>query len=545
MRILDVNNLSVKFTQKEEDFEAVKGISFSLNSGEILGLIGESGSGKSVTSQSITRLIEDAKYAGSVSYFSNNQCIDLINCSNSQLQIIRREEVAYIFQEPMTALNPLMPCGDQILESSSTKNKDVLFELLHKVELNDVERIAKSYPHELSGGQRQRIMIAMALAKKPKLLIADEPTTALDIAIQREILALLKKLSTENKMGILFITHDLLSLGEFADRIAVMYHGKIVEQNKASKILNSPKHPYTQALLESRPSYRKKGNILEEISDLLVESNGYLVYKKPTLEKLPANTPHDKVILELHDIGKYHVQNGIFKRTKNQVLEDINLKVNHGDIVGLIGESGSGKSTIAKIVLRIWEETSGKILLHKKDINSFDDLSREIQLVFQDPFSSLNPKHTIGKAISEVFHISDKKLKSKELKQKSIELIKTVGLTESDYYKYPHEFSGGQRQRICIAKALAKEPKFIVLDEAVSALDVSIQAKILNLLNQLKAKKGLTYLLISHDMNVVSYFCNKIVVLKNGRIIESGDSEELINNPKSDYTKSLLESSIN
>lgn len=545
MRILDVNNLSVKFTQKEEDFEAVKGISFSLNSGEILGLIGESGSGKSVTSQSITRLIEDAKYAGSVSYFSDNQCIDLINCSNSQLQIIRREEVAYIFQEPMTALNPLMPCGDQILESSSTKNKDVLFELLHKVELNDVERIAKSYPHELSGGQRQRIMIAMALAKKPKLLIADEPTTALDIAIQREILALLKKLSTENKMGILFITHDLLSLGEFADRIAVMYHGKIVEQNKASKILNSPKHPYTQALLESRPSYRKKGNILEEISDLLVESNGYLVYKKPTLEKLPANTPHDKVILELHDIGKYHVQNGIFKRTKNQVLEDINLKVNHGDIVGLIGESGSGKSTIAKIVLRIWEETSGKILLHGKDISSFDDLSREIQLVFQDPFSSLNPKHTIGKAISEVFHISDKKLKSKELKQKSIELIKTVGLTESDYYKYPHEFSGGQRQRICIAKALAKEPKFIVLDEAVSALDVSIQAKILNLLNQLKAKKGLTYLLISHDMNVVSYFCNKMVVLKNGRIIESGDSEELINNPKSDYTKSLLESSIN
>lgn len=545
MRILDVNNLSVKFTQKEEDFEAVKGISFSLNSGEILGIIGESGSGKSVTSQSITRLIEDAKYAGSVSYFSDNQCIDLINCSNSQLQIIRREEVAYIFQEPMTALNPLMPCGDQILESSSTKNKDVLFELLHKVELNDVERIAKSYPHELSGGQRQRIMIAMALAKKPKLLIADEPTTALDIAIQREILALLKKLSTENKMGILFITHDLLSLGEFADRIAVMYHGKIVEQNKASKILNSPKHPYTQALLESRPSYRKKGNILEEISDLLVESNGYLVYKKPTLEKLPANTPHDKVILELHDIGKYHVQNGIFKRTKNQVLEDINLKVNHGDIVGLIGESGSGKSTIAKIVLRIWEETSGKILLHGKDISSFDDLSREIQLVFQDPFSSLNPKHTIGKAISEVFHISDKKLKSKELKQKSIELIKTVGLTESDYYKYPHEFSGGQRQRICIAKALAKEPKFIVLDEAVSALDVSIQAKILNLLNQLKAKKGLTYLLISHDMNVISYFCNKMVVLKNGRIIESGDSEELINNPKSDYTKSLLESSIN
>lgn len=544
MKILEINNLSVKFSQEGTNFEAVKGISFFLNAGEILGLIGESGSGKSVASQSITRLIEDAIYSGSVNYYIDNQCIDLIQCSNTQLQKIRKEEIAYIFQEPMTALNPLITCGDQIMESSFTKNNDILYDLLNKVELTDVERIAKSYPHELSGGQRQRIMIAMALAKKPNLLIADEPTTALDIAVQREILTLLKKLSIEENMGILFITHDLLSLREFADRTTVMYHGEIVEQDKTSKILNSPNHPYTKALIESRPSYRKKGNILEEIGDLLVETNGNLTYKKPMLQRLTPNIPSDEVILELKDVGKYHVQNGLFSKTKNQVLEDISLQVNRGDIIGLIGESGSGKSTIAKIILRLWKETSGTISLHGNEIQSFSDLSKEIQLVFQDPFSSLNPKHTIGKAISEVFQISKENLKSKDIKQKSIELIKTVGLSDNDYQKYPHEFSGGQRQRICIAKALAKEPKFIVLDEAVSALDVSIQAKILNLLNQLKSEKDLTYLLISHDMNVVSYFCNKLVILKNGKIIESGDTEELIKNPKSEYTTTLLESSL-
>jgi len=545
LKILDIKNLSVKFNQNEEEFEAVKGISFSLNTGEILGLIGESGSGKSVTSQSITRLIDDAIYTGSVEYFNSNQSIDLFKCSDKQLQSIRKEEISYIFQEPMTALNPLIQCGSQILESSSSKSNETLFELLNKVELNDVERVAKSYPHELSGGQRQRIMIAMALAKMPKLLVADEPTTALDIAIQKEILTLLKKLSNEEKMGILFITHDLISLNGFADKIAVMYQGEIVEQNSTHKILSSPKHPYTKALLESRPSYLKKGNILEEINDLLIELDGNLEYKSIKTQKLPIDKPSQDILLELKDIGKYHVQKNFLKETKHIALDEISLNINQGDIVGLIGESGSGKSTIAKIILRLWKETSGTINLNGKDIRTVSDLSKEIQLVFQDPFSSLNPKHSIGDAISEVFQVSEANLKLTEIKQKTVELIETVGLSKSDFDKYPHEFSGGQRQRICIAKALAKKPKFIVLDEAVSALDVSIQAKILNLLNQLKIKNRLTYLLISHDMNVVSYFCNKLVVLKNGKIIESGDSEKLINNPKSDYTKSLLESSIN
>lgn len=545
MKIINIKNLSVKFNQKEKDFEAVKGISFFLNIGEILGLIGESGSGKSVTSQSITRLIDDAIYKGSVEYYTNSESIDLLKCSDKQLQSIRKEKISYIFQEPMTALNPLIKCGSQILESSSSKSNETLFELLNKVELNDVERVAKCYPHELSGGQRQRVMIAMALAKKPELLIADEPTTALDIAIQKEILTLLKKLSNEEKMGILFITHDLISLNEFADKIAVMYQGEIVEQNTTTKILNSPKHPYTRALLESRPSHRKKGNILEEINDLLVEIDDNLEYKSPKTQKLPINKPSENILLELKDISKYHVQKNFFKETKQIVLDKISLNINQGDIVGLIGESGSGKSTIAKIILRLWKETSGAINLNRKNIHTVSDLSKEIQLVFQDPFSSLNPKHSIGDAISEVYQVSEANLKSHEIRQKTVDLIETVGLSESDFDKYPHEFSGGQRQRICIAKALAKKPKFIVLDEAVSALDVSVQAKILNLLNQLKIQNGLTYLLISHDMNVVSYFCNKLVVLKNGKIIESGDSEELITNPKSDYTKSLLESSIN
>lgn len=545
MKILNINNLSVKFIQNKEEFEAVKEINFSLNSGEILGLIGESGSGKSVTSQSITRLIDEANYSGSVEYFKNKQSIDLLKCSSKQLQSVRKEEISYIFQEPMTALNPLIQCGSQILESSPIKNNNVLFELLDKVELKDVERVAKSYPHELSGGQRQRVMIAMALAKKPKLLIADEPTTALDIAIQKEILSLLKKLSEEDKMGILFITHDLLSLNGFADKIAVMYHGEIVEQNTTSNILKSPKHPYTKALLESRPSHHKKGNILEEISDLLVEVDGNLQYRSPNIKKLPIDKPSEETLLKLKDIGKYHIQKKLFKETKQTVLDGINIKIHRGDIMGLIGESGSGKSTIAKVILRLWKETSGQIALNGEDISTISDLSKEIQLVFQDPYSSLNPKHSIGEAISEVFQVSEINIKSTEIRQKTIELIETVGLYESDFDKYPHEFSGGQRQRICIAKALAKKPKFIVLDEAVSALDVSIQAKILNLLNQLKIQNGLTYLLISHDMNVVSYFCNKLVVLKNGEIIETGKTEELINNPTSDYTKSLLESSIN
>ena len=546
MKILDVHNFSVKFKlNNDETFAAVRGIDFSINQGQILGLIGESGSGKSVASQCITKLIDDALLYGEVLFSHNDSQVNLLTVGEDTLRTIRRREIAYIFQEPMTALNPLIPCGKQILECAESPSAEFLSLLLEKVELTDIERVAASYPHELSGGQRQRIMIAMALAKKPKLLIADEPTTALDIAVQTEILTLLKKLSRDEKMGILFITHDLLSLKGFADNIAVMYHGKLVEKNTANKILTHPQHPYAKALIESRATYTKRGNILAEIDDLLETKDGELHFNPPKSIPLTPKKNSDEVLLELSGVEKSHFKSSLFKKEETKVLHDIHFTLNQGDILGLIGESGSGKSTIAKLILKIWNPTNGVLKLHNKDLASISDISEEIQLVFQDPFSSLNPKHKIGNAISEVLQTTDKKAPKSAVKEKVISLLQEVGLTASDFAKYPHEFSGGQRQRICIAKTLAKNPKIIVLDEAVSALDVSVQAKVLNLLNDLKREKGLTYLLISHDMNVVSYFCNKIIVLKQGRVIESGETDILIRNPKSDYTKTLLEHSIN
>lgn len=546
MKILDVHNFSVKFKlNNDETFAAVRGIDFSINQGQILGLIGESGSGKSVASQCITKLIDDALLYGEVLFSHNDSQVNLLTVDEDTLRTIRRREIAYIFQEPMTALNPLIPCGKQILECAESPSAEFLSLLLEKVELTDIERVAASYPHELSGGQRQRIMIAMALAKKPKLLIADEPTTALDIAVQTEILTLLKKLSRDEKMGILFITHDLLSLKGFADNIAVMYHGKLVEKNTANKILTHPQHPYAKALIESRATYTKRGNILAEIDDLLETKDGELHFNPPKSIPLTPKKNSDEVLLELSGVEKSHFKSSLFKKEETKVLHDIHFTLNQGDILGLIGESGSGKSTIAKLILKIWNPTNGVLKLHNKDLASISDISEEIQLVFQDPFSSLNPKHKIGNAISEVLQTTDKKAPESAVKEKVISLLQEVGLTASDFAKYPHEFSGGQRQRICIAKTLAKNPKIIVLDEAVSALDVSVQAKVLNLLNDLKREKGLTYLLISHDMNVVSYFCNKIIVLKQGRVIESGETDILIRNPKSDYTKTLLEHSIN
>jgi peptide/nickel transport system ATP-binding protein len=546
LKILDVHNFSVKFKlNNDETFAAVRRIDFSINQGQILGLIGESGSGKSVASQCITKLIDDALLYGEVLFSHNDSQVNLLTVDEDTLRKIRRREIAYIFQEPMTALNPLIPCGKQILECAESPSAEFLSQLLEKVELTDIGRVAASYPHELSGGQRQRIMIAMALAKKPKLLIADEPTTALDIAVQTEILTLLKKLSRNEKMGILFITHDLLSLKGFADNIAVMYHGKLVEKNTADEILTHPQHPYAKALIESRATYINRGNRLAEIDDLLETKDGELHFNPPKSIPLTPEKKSDEILLELSGVEKSHFKSSLFKKEETKVLHDIHFTLNQGDILGLIGESGSGKSTIAKLILKIWNPTNGVLKLHDKDLASIRDISKEIQLVFQDPFSSLNPKHKVGNSISEVLQTNDKNSPKSAVKEKVISLLQEVGLTASDFAKYPHEFSGGQRQRICIAKTLAKNPKIIVLDEAVSALDVSVQAKVLNLLNDLKREKGLTYLLISHDMNVVSYFCNKIIVLKQGRVIESGETDILIRNPKSDYTKTLLEHSIN
>ncbi len=542
MKILEAHNFSVRFkTNTGSTFTAVKDISFSIEQGQILGLIGESGSGKSVASQSLTRLIESASLEGEVNFVYKEKEYNLTNCSETELIKLRQEAIAYIFQEPMTALNPLIKCGAQILEEAKQNSDEYLKELLNKVELTDFKRVANSYPHELSGGQRQRIMIAMALAKNPQLLIADEPTTALDVAVQTEILNLLRNLSRSENMAILFITHDLLSLQNFADNIAVMYKGELVEQGTANQILNQPSHPYTKALIQSRATYNKKGLKLSEIDKLIAFDNGKMVYTENTNQPIEPQDITDISTISVSQLSKSHIKKSLFKKNETKVLHDIDFELCQGDTLGLIGESGSGKSTIAKILLSIWPASGGQVTLDGNNLNAVDNLAEKIQLVFQDPFSSLNPKHKVGKAIGEVV----KSIGIKKPKERVVELLESVGLDSEAYSKYPHEFSGGQRQRICIAKALAKNPKIIVLDEAVSALDVSVQAKILNLLNQLKTDNKLTYLLISHDMNVVSYFCNKIIVLKEGRIVESGDTDELIKNPSSPYTKELLEHSIN
>ncbi len=533
--LLSLNNYSVTFGNGSAAFTAVNNIDLDIEPSVITGLIGESGSGKSVLSQSITQLIQAADITGSCLFDSTHYGpINLVEANEHELRSVRQEDISYIFQEPMTALNPLMKCADQIAESiaDSSKVKDTIIDLLSKVELTDHLRIARSYPHELSGGQRQRVMIAMALAKNPKLLIADEPTTALDVAVQNEILALLKNLAKSESMAVLFITHDLLSLKGFADNIAVMYKGELVEYGEQKAILSQPQHPYTKALMQSRASYEKRGKELAELEELIKGS-----YKSHPIA--PSNAT-DEVLISMKSVVKWHLSPSLFKKSKTEVLRGVDLDIYQGDSFGLIGESGSGKSTIAKLLLKIWRQNSGTIKIKGQDISGIKDFETRLQLVFQDPYSSLNPKHRVGKAIAEVLRSTGKKGKLDEVEA----LLSTVGLLPSDYTKYPHEFSGGQRQRICIAKALAKSPEILVLDEAVSALDVSVQAKILNLLNKLKQEKGLTYLLISHDMNVVSYFCNRIAVIKNGQIQEVGKTEDLIAAPTTEYTQSLLENSI-
>ena len=400
----------------------------------------------------------------------------------------------------------------------------------------DADRIAKAYPHELSGGQRQRVMIAMALARSPRLLIADEPTTALDAAVQNEVLALIKKIAQTEHMAVLFITHDLISLDQFADHVAVMYKGSIVEFGATKGVLKEPQHPYTKALLKSRANYSKRGYVLEEVEDLLTIEGSTMISKPHQVTKQPKSEVSNHSMLELDQIKKSHVKKTLFKKHETKVLHGITLRLYEGDTLGIIGESGSGKSTLAKIVLKLWDATEGTLKLDQVDYDEVHHFSEQIQLVFQDPFSSLNPKLKIGKAIGEAL--------PKYSRSKVNTLLEEVGLAETDFDKYPHEFSGGQRQRICIARALAKNPKILVLDEAVSALDVSVQARILNLLNSLKRKNKLSFILISHDLNVVSYFCNRMVVLRNGKIVEEGLTEDLVLRPSSEYTKMLLEHSV-
>ncbi len=552
--LLDVKSLRIGFRAANDWKTIVKNISFAVHFNEIVGVVGESGSGKSVSSLAVIGLLplDKSKIEGQILFNGT----DLTQLSEREYQKIRGKKIAMIFQEPMSALNPSLRCGFQIEEIlkqhtpiRGAKLKTEVISLLEKVKLPLPKETYSKYPHQLSGGQKQRIVIAMAIACKPDLLIADEPTTALDVTVQKDIILLLKELQAETKMGMIFISHDLGLVNSIADKVLVMYKGEIVEQGITSTVFNHPKAVYTQALIATRPnnSYRLKR--LPTIQDFL---EGNIPTTKITTEKralfhqkIYANTP----LLTVKSVMKDYATNvgGFWNKKLFRALDDINFSVYEGETLGLVGESGCGKSTLGNAILQLDKVSKGTIFFKGTDITKLKGeklraLRKEIQIIFQDPFSSLNPKLTVGEAIMEPMIVHNLYTSKQERIEKVIELLQKVGLNEDACYRYPHEFSGGQRQRIGIARTIAVHPKLIICDESVSALDVSVQAQVLNLLNELKEEFQFTYIFISHDLSVVKYMSDRIIVMNKGKIEEIGEADEVYANPKSEYTKKLIAS---
>ncbi|NQY07052.1 MAG: ABC transporter ATP-binding protein [Flavobacteriaceae bacterium] len=545
--LLEISNLSIAFNSDK----VVKDISFTILPNEVLGIVGESGSGKSVTSLSIMKLIDNANYEGSILYHG----INLLDQTTHQIRAIRGNEISMIFQEPMSSLNPTIKCGIQVKEileqHTSLSNKETnaeVISLFEKVKLPEPETIYNKYPHEISGGQKQRVMIAMAIACKPRILIADEPTTALDVTVQKEIVALLKSIQQETEMSIIFISHDLSLISEIADRTIVMYKGEIVEQNRTDKIFNHPKHDYTKALIQSRPPLDYRLKRLPTIDHILEKKAPSEEITKEQREKAHHEIYSKAPLLEVLNVKKsFFSSTGLLSPKKElKALNDVSFKVYEGETLGLVGESGCGKSTLGNSILQLQELSDGEIKYRGKSILNLnrDDLRKlrkEIQIIFQDPYSSLNPRISVGRSIMEPMKVYQLHGDDKTRKQKTIELLERVGLSEEHFYRYPHEFSGGQRQRIGIARTIALEPKLIVCDESVSALDISVQAKVLNLLNELKEVFKFTYIFISHDLAVVKYMSDQLLVLNKGKKEELGDADEVYSNPQSEYTKKLID----
>ena len=547
--LLNVQNLSISFGKNE----VIHNISYYLNTNEILGIVGESGSGKSVSSLAILGLLPK-----NVSEISRGRIEfngqDLTQLDSKAFQTIRGNEIAMIFQEPMSSLNPSMTCGKQVEEIllqhtnlSRTEAKNEVISLFEKVKLPLPQRVFKAYPHEISGGQKQRVMIAMAIACKPKILIADEPTTALDVTVQKEIISLLKQLQKDEGMSIIFISHDLSLVSELANRILVMYQGEIVEQGTAVNIFKHPKHSYTQALINSRPQLGQRLKRLPTIKDFInkttdttiVSSKERMAFHKSIYSKPP--------LLEVINLEKeYLSKSGWFSKPESfKAVNQVSFKLYEGETLGLVGESGCGKSTLANAILQLDKATSGNIIYKGNDITNlskseFRTLRKDIQIIFQDPYASLNPRIPIGKAIMEPMKVHGIGASDSDRKEKTIDILQKVGLDESFFYRYPHEFSGGQRQRIGIARAISLEPKLIICDESVSALDISVQAQVLNLLNTLKENFGFTYIFISHDLAVVNYMSDQLIVMNKGEIEEINDADFIYAHPEKDYTKKLI-----
>jgi peptide/nickel transport system ATP-binding protein len=549
--LVQIKNLQISFSQENNSVQAVKNISLDIPKGKIIAIIGESGSGKSVTALSLLNLLPaQAAVKGEILFSENGiDTQNFLELSDNAFRKIRGNKIAMIFQEPMTSLNPLHKCGAQVMENlilhkkvTKQQAKVEALALFTKVELPNPTEMLDRYPHQLSGGQKQRVMIAMAMCCKPVLLIADEPTTALDVRVQKNVLRLLKKLQEENEMSILFITHDLQLVANIADEIAVMYKGEIVEQGKAKNILEYPQHNYTKALLGCLPTPKSKGKKLAVINDFLEEKKEHI---EPQKNK---NVISTDVTLEVKNLKVYYPtkRNFVGKVLDYyKAVDDVSFTVHKNEIVGLVGESGCGKTTLGRTILNLIKPTSGNIILDGKDIakaktEQMRMIRKNLQIVFQDPFGSLNPRISIGDAITEPMKVHKLFSTKKRQTEKVVELLEQVNLPADAMKRFPHQFSGGQRQRICIARALALNPNFLIFDESVSALDVSVQAQVLNLINDLKAKYNFTAIFISHNFPVVHYISDRIMVMKNGKIIEEGSANDIIFNPKEDYTKALL-----
>lgn len=548
--ILSVTDLSISFGKNK----VIHNISYQLNQNEILGIVGESGSGKSVSSLAILGLLPpkiSKITSGSILYAEK----DLTTITFNEFRSIRGKKIAIIFQEPMSSLNPSMVCGRQVQEIllehtnlSEAQAKEETLALFENVKLPDIHRVYNAYPHEISGGQKQRVMIAMAIACKPDILIADEPTTALDVTVQKDIILLLKELQVKTGMSILFITHDLALISEIADRVLVMYKGEIVEQGTADSIFSKPQHNYTKALINSRPSLNTRLKTLPTIQDYLNNTavNDIITYEeRQQRHKFLYSKPP---LLELINVEKEYIsKSGWFTKPQSfKAVDKVSFKLYEGETLGLVGESGCGKSTLGNAILQLDKATAGQILYNGIDITKLSNsaikkLRKEIQIIFQDPYSSLNPRIPVGEAIMEPMMVHKLYNSDAERKEKAIEILNKVGLSEDYFNRYPHEFSGGQRQRIGIARTIALQPKLIVCDESVSALDISVQAQVLNLLNSLKEIFGFTYIFISHDLAVVKYMSDQLLVMNKGKIEELGDADIIYTSPKTDYSKKLID----
>ena len=557
--LLHIENLRVSFKGEDKQYiETVKGISFDIPANTTVALIGESGSGKSVTSLATMGLLPvgQSKIDEKSKIAFEGQ--DLLSLSRKDMRKICGKDIAMIFQEPMSSLNPVFTVGNQIAEvlclhmgMSRKQARQRVLELLKEVGIPSPETKIDAYPNQLSGGQQQRVMIAMAIACEPKLLIADEPTTALDVTIQKQIIDLLESLRQRRQMSMLFITHDLALVGEIADQVIVMRHGEIREQGLAEQVLEQPKDVYTRALLYCRPQMSQRPYRLPVTSDFMRQEDNILVEQSFDVSEIPQRkrglNGDEQIVLEVKDLKKsFYSRKGLFGKEEFQAVKGVSFKLAKGKTLGLVGESGSGKTTVGLLLMRLHEATGGEAFIEGKDILSltekeFAKYQRKIQIIFQNPYASLNPRFTIGQILLEPMQIHNIGKDDAERKQIALGLLERVNLPEEAYYRYPHEFSGGQRQRIAIARCLTLKPEILICDESVSALDVSVQAQVLNLLQDLQDEFGLSYIFISHDLSVVKYISDQVMVMNHGEVVEIANSDELYAHPQHDYTKRLLQ----